>query len=69
MTTFNDDFDIFGASAESVAEAYKAAPKANNIYYTPDPAKGKDGVYSAIIKFVYNPANPKEKSIVRKYFW
>jgi hypothetical protein len=51
-----DDIDVHNDVGESVV-------------YSPNPDKGKDGVYEALIRFVPNPRNPK-LSIVKKFgYW
>ncbi len=67
----HEDFDIFNISAEEIVKAQPATTQGSGSdYYKVDPKKGKDGVYSAVIRFVYNPKDPLNKSKIKKYsYW
>lgn len=62
-----EELDIFSLSVEDIKTEEVAKPK--NDTFKPNPKEGKDGVYSAIIRFIPNIKNPK-KSIIKKYnYW
>lgn len=62
-----EELDIFALSVEDVKTEEVIKPK--NDTFKPNPKEGKDGVYSAIIRFIPNIKNPK-KSIIKKYnYW
>ena len=59
------DFDIFNLGVADVNTHEQAAKATDNIY-KPSADQGKDGTYKALIRFVPNPANPRN-SLVKKY--
>jgi len=62
-----EELDIFALSVEDVKTDEVVKPK--NDTFKPNPKDGKDGVYSAVIRFLPNIKNPK-KSIIKKYnYW
>jgi hypothetical protein len=64
----NNDFDIFNMSPEDMVEPKTESRESD--FYKPDPKKGKDNVYKALVKFVLNPKDPKKKSKIKKYsYW
>jgi len=60
------DFDIFNLGVDDVDTHKQAASTGSNDLYKPDAEQGKDGTYKALIRFVPNPANPRN-SLVKKY--
>jgi hypothetical protein len=60
------DFDIFNLGVEDVeTHAQQVSTSANEVY-KPTADDGKDGTYKALIRFVPNPANPRN-SLIQKY--
>lgn len=59
------DFDIFNLGVADV-NTHEQATKATDNIYKPSADQGKDGTYKALIRFVPNPANPRN-SLVKKY--
>lgn len=59
------DFDIFNLGVADVNIHEQASSTTDNIY-KPSADQGKDGTYKALIRFVPNPANPRN-SLVKKY--
>ena len=60
------EFDIFNLSVTDVNTHETAAASSTNDVYKPTADQGKDGTYKALIRFVPNPANPRN-SLVKKY--
>jgi len=60
------DFDIFNLRVTDVDTHETAAASSTNDVYKPTADQGKDGTYKALIRFVPNPANPRN-SLVKKY--
>lgn len=60
------EFDIFNLSVTDVDTHETAAASSTNDVYKPTADQGKDGTYKALIRFVPNPANPRN-SLVKKY--
>jgi hypothetical protein len=60
------DFDIFNLSVSDIDTHETAAASSSNDVYKPTADQGKDGTYKALIRFVPNPANPRN-SLVKKY--
>lgn len=60
------EFDIFNLSVTDVDTHETAATSSTNDVYKPTADQGKDGTYKALIRFVPNPANPRN-SLVKKY--
>ena len=59
------DFDIFNLGVADVDTHQQTSSTTDNIY-KPSADQGKDGTYKALIRFVPNPANPRN-SLVKKY--
>lgn len=60
------DFDIFNLSVSDVETHETKSSSSTNEIYKPSADDGKDGTYKALIRFVPNPANPRN-SLVKKY--
>lgn len=60
------DFDIFNLGVDDVDTHKQATSTGSNDLYKPDAEQGKDGTYKALIRFVPNPANPRN-SLIKKY--
>ena len=60
------DFDIFNLGVNDVDTHETQASSSGNDVYKPTADQGKDGTYKALIRFVPNPANPRN-SLVKKY--
>ena len=60
------DFDIFNLSVSDIDTHETAAASSSNDVYKPTADQGKDGTYKELIRFVPNPANPRN-SLVKKY--
>lgn len=62
------DLSIFKIGVSDIDTHVADQSQQSNIY-KPSPDKGKDGTYSALIRFLPNPKNSK-KSIIKKYtYW
>lgn len=59
------DFDIFNLGVADV-DTHETTTSIGSDLYKPTADDGKDGTYKAIIRFVPNPANPRN-SLVKKY--
>lgn len=59
------DFDIFNLGVEDVNTHQETESSVKEVY-KPTADDGKDGTYKALIRFVPNPANPRN-SLVQKY--
>lgn len=59
------DFDIFNLGVADV-DTHETQASSGSDLYKPTADDGKDGTYKAIIRFVPNPANPRN-SLVKKY--
>ena len=59
------EFDIFNLGVEDI-ETHDRPTTSNEVMYKPSADQGKDGTYKALIRFVPNPANPRQ-SLIRKY--
>ena len=59
------DFDIFNLGVADVNTHEVKSTGTDNIY-KPSADQGKDGTYKALIRFVPNPANPRN-SLIKKY--
>lgn len=60
--------DLFNLEAQDFIQ--EAPTKGNTEMYKPTPEKGKDGIYTATIRFVPNHQAPKTKSrITKNYIW
>lgn len=59
------EFDIFNLGVEDI-ETHDRPTTSNDTMYKPSADQGKDGTYKALIRFVPNPANPRQ-SLIRKY--
>jgi hypothetical protein len=59
------DFDIFNLGVADV-DTHEQKSSAVNEIYKPSADQGKDGTYKALIRFVPNPANPRN-SLIKKY--
>lgn len=59
------DFDIFNLGVAGV-DTHETQASSGSDLYKPTADDGKDGTYKAIIRFVPNPANPRN-SLVKKY--
>lgn len=60
-----EEFDIFNLSVDDI-ETHDKPTTSNDTLYKPSADQGKDGTYKALIRFVPNPANPRQ-SLIRKY--
>ena len=60
------DFDIFNLGVEDVETHTQQTTTSANEVYKPTADDGKDGTYKALIRFVPNPANPRN-SLIQKY--
>ena len=60
------DFDIFNLGVNDVDTHETQSSSSGNDVYKPTADQGKDGTYKALIRFVPNPANPRN-SLVKKY--
>lgn len=60
------DFDIFNLGVNDVDTHETQSSTSGNDLYKPTADQGKDGTYKALIRFVPNPANPRN-SLVKKY--
>ena len=58
------EFDIFNLSVDDI-ETHDKPTTSNDTLYKPSADQGKDGTYKALIRFVPNPANPRQ-SLIRK---
>jgi len=58
-------FDIFGNSSIDV-NAHKAPEKKESVIYSPKAKDTADGTYNTKIRFLYNPKDPVNGSIIRK---
>jgi len=58
------EFDIFNLGVSDV-DTHEQQAK-TDVIYKPSADQGKDGTYKALIRFVPNPANPRN-SLVKKY--
>jgi len=66
MQSNNDGFDIFGTNAIEVeSHSRENQPKKVSNFYSPKAKDASDGIYTAKIRFLYNPVNPVD-SIVHK---
>lgn len=61
----NKEFDIFGNSAIDV-NAHKAPERKESVIYAPKAKDTADGTYNSKIRFLYNPQDPVNGSIIRK---
>ena len=59
------DFDIFNLGVNDV-DTHETQASSGNDVYKPAADQGKDGTYKALIRFVPNPANPRN-SLIKKY--
>ena len=59
------EFDIFNLGVNDV-ETHEVQTSTGGDMYKPSADQGKDGTYKALIRFVPNPANPRN-SLVKKY--
>ena len=59
------EFDIFNLGVDAV-DTHAVQTTSNSEVYKPTADDGKDGTYKALIRFVPNPANPRN-SLVKKY--
>ena len=59
------DFDIFNLGVADV-NTHEVKSTATDNIYKPSADQGKDGTYKALIRFVPNPANPRN-SLIKKY--
>ena len=59
------EFDIFNLGVADV-DTHETTASSGSDLYKPTADDGKDGTYKAIIRFVPNPANPRN-SLVKKY--
>lgn len=60
-----ENFDIFGSSAIDV-NSQKDEVKKESVIFAPKAKDTSDGVYNAKIRFLYNPADPVNGSIIKK---
>jgi len=60
------DFDIFNLGVEDVETHTQQTTTSANEVYKPTADDGKDGTYKALVRFVPNPANPRN-SLIQKY--
>lgn len=62
----SENFDIFNLGVEDVETHQPQQSSSANEVYKPSADDGKDGTYKALIRFVPNPANPRN-SLIQKY--
>ena len=62
----SDNFDIFNLGVEDVETHQPTTNTSANEVYKPSADDGKDGTYKALVRFVPNPANPRN-SLIQKY--
>lgn len=60
-TNFDDFFNV----AKPVVQEQQAGPLTE---FRPNPKKGQNGVFEAVIRFLPNPKDPANKSIITKYY-
>lgn len=60
------DFDIFNLGVNDVDTHEVQTSSTGDNMYKPTADQGKDGTYKAMIRFVPNPANPRN-SLIKKY--
>jgi hypothetical protein len=60
------DFDIFNLGVGDVETHQPQTSGTSNEVYKPTADDGKDGTYKALVRFVPNPANPRN-SLIQKY--
>ena len=63
MSTQN--FDDFFNVAKPVVQEQQSGPLTE---FRPNPKKGQNGVFEAVIRFLPNPKDPANKSIITKYY-
>lgn len=63
MTVQN--FDDFFNVAKPVVQEQQTAPLTE---FRPNPKKGQGGVFEAVVRFLPNPKDPQNKSIITKYY-
>jgi hypothetical protein len=61
----NQNFDIFGKSSIDV-NSYKQPEKRESVIYAPKAKDTSDGTYNSKVRFLYNPTDPENGSIIRK---
>jgi hypothetical protein len=61
----NQDFDIFGNQSITV-NAHQQDEKKESVIYAPKAKDTSDGTYNSKIRFLYNPNDPVNGSIIRK---
>lgn len=64
MSNFNS-FDDFFNPSKPVVQEQQSAPLTE---FRPNPKKGQGGVYEAVVRFLPNPKDPANKSIISKYY-
>lgn len=65
METQDQKFDIFGSSSIDV-DSKKSPEKRESVMYAPKAKDTTDGTYNTKIRFLYNPTDPVNGSIIRK---
>ena len=60
-TNFDDFFNV----AKPVVQEQQSGPLTE---FRPNPKKGQNGVFEAVIRFLPNPKDPANKSIITKYY-
>ncbi|WQJ53952.1 MAG: single strand DNA binding protein [Wendovervirus sonii] len=58
------NFDNFFDDSKPIIQTQAQAPVTE---FKPNPKKGQNGVFKAVIRFIPNPINKTEKSIIKKY--
>lgn len=61
----NSNFDIFGSQSIEV-NSHQPKERKESVIYAPKAKDTTDGVYNAKVRFLYNPADPVNGSIIRK---
>jgi len=61
----NQSFDIFGSTSIDV-NSHKPQATKESVIYSPKAKDAADGVYNAKIRFLYNPNDPVNGSIIKK---
>lgn len=62
-----ENLDIFNLDPSLLLNPKKV--KSSDLFYKPDPEKGKDGVYKALVRFVPNIFNTSLPKVQKYYIW
>ena len=61
----NSNFDIFGSQSIEV-NSHQPKERKESVIYAPKAKDTTDGIYNAKVRFLYNPSDPANGSIIRK---